>query len=216
MQSEEWITRWEQNQTGFHQQTVNPYLKKYWKRLKLEAGTPVFVPLCGKSRDMLWIRKQGHPVIGIELSELAIEQFFDELNRRPIISHVGQFKSYSIPDLTLLQGDFFNLEPEHLLNVSGIYDRAALIALPQPLRARYVQHLQDIVPAESANLLVTLEYPEHEMDGPPFSVGEDEVTSLFTPAKTIKRLEDADVLEENERFKERGLTSLREKVFLLS
>ncbi len=216
MQSDSWIERWQQNQIGFHQETINPYLKNAWKSLGVEPGATVFVPLCGKSRDMLWLRKQGHPIIGIEISELAITQFFDELNIQPTISHIGKFKSYSVHNLTLLQGDYFELTPDYLEGVAAIYDRAALIALPSDMRKAYVEHLYNLLPDHTRKLLITMEYPDGQMSGPPFCVFEDEVMSLYAQHANLARLEAHNVLEENIRFQDRGLTEMWEKVFALT
>ncbi len=86
MQHEFWHERWQQNQIGFHQQEVNPFLQGYWPSLKADPSDQVFVPLCGKSHDLLWLRAMGHHVVGVELSPLAVDSFFSENSLRANVS----------------------------------------------------------------------------------------------------------------------------------
>ena len=76
MKKEYWLDRWKREDIGFHQNIINPYLREHWQKLHLAQNSEVFVPLCGKSRDMLWLHEQGHKVLGVELSHLAAQAFF--------------------------------------------------------------------------------------------------------------------------------------------
>ena len=76
--NQHWLDRWHQNRIGFHEDSVNGYLKRHFSRFQLDPGACVFIPLCGKAHDIKWIADHGHEVIGIELSQLAIEAFFEE------------------------------------------------------------------------------------------------------------------------------------------
>lgn len=210
-----WLERWEQNQIGFHQNEINSHLQEYWPRLQLPAGSPVFVPLCGKSRDLLWLRAQGHPVLGVEVSPIAVRDFFNENRLTAQVSAQGKFDRWEADGLVVLRGDFFDLPPALLTAVTAVYDRASLIALPPDMRARYVHKLREILPPAFRMLLVTMEYDPGEMSGPPFAVSEAEVRSLYEPALTVERLRTHDVLSDSPRFRERGLTRLDEQVFLL-
>lgn len=182
-----WLERWKQDQIGFHQAEINQYLSEHWEPLGLAPEAPVFVPLCGKSLDMLWLREQGHPVLGVELSEKAVAAFFAENDIAAESRREGEFMLYSGGGLQLLTGDFFALRPENLHGVRAVYDRASLIALPPPMRAAYARHMASLLPAGAHILLITMEYPVGALDGPPFSVSEGEVRELFDGDFSVER-----------------------------
>lgn len=212
MEPEFWHKRWESNQIGFHEGQVNAYLARHYADLRLAPGETVFVPLCGKSVDLRWLADQGAHVLGVELSPIAVERFFAEQGLTPRTSKDGALTVWESGPIRLLCGDYFALTPAHIAGVHAVYDRAALIALPPEGRADYVAHLDRLLPGARRTLLVTLEYPQEQMQGPPFSVGEREVHSLFAGAR-IERLGIQDVLDDNPRFREKGLTSLLECVY---
>ena len=215
MNPEFWQERWQKNEIGFHQQEINAHLQDYWPRLGVAAGSQVFVPLCGKSRDLLWLRARGHTVLGVELSPIAVRDFFRENTLEPHSSRAGAFERCEADGLSILCGDFFNLTAEDLKGVAGVYDRASLIALPPDMRPRYAAHLSAILPKGAAILLVTMEYRQAEMNGPPFSVSEDEVRQMYEKRYDVTRLYTKDILAENPRFRERGLSALSEKIYQL-
>lgn len=210
-----WLQRWQQNLTGFHRSETNPHLPDYWSEPGVPAGGQVLVPLCGKSLDMLWLRSQGHRVLGVELSSLAVDAFFDENNLQAEHLVSGKFALCQSDELQVLCGDFFDLGQEQLVDVTAVYDRASLIALPSAMRIAFVEKLQALLPGSVSMLLITMEYDQRSMNGPPFSVSEDEVRSLFTDGWSIKKIHEKDILAEEPRFRERGLTFLTEKVYLL-
>ncbi|NOQ14569.1 MAG: thiopurine S-methyltransferase [Methyloprofundus sp.] len=216
MQADFWLERWGQNQIGFHEEEINSHLQKFWSDLKVPSGSKIFVPLCGKSSDMLWLLSQGYQVLGVELSPLAVKSFFAENNLEAQVTDCGAFQQWETEGLSILQGNFFDLASEDLLGCSACYDRASLIALPIEMRQQYVQHLRAIVPTINHTLLVTLEYDQGEMQGPPFSVTESEVRKLFSAVGNIECLFREDILEQNEQFKQRGLTGLTERAYWLS
>jgi thiopurine S-methyltransferase len=211
-----WIERWDRKQIGFHQTEINPYLQAHWASLGVTGGT-VLVPLCGKSLDMRWLHAQGHAVIGVEVSRQAVSEFFAEQQLEPHVTQGSRFESWQAPGYRLLCGDFFALEAADLYEVGAVFDRAALIALPQVLRQRYVDKLQATLPAQVHTLLVAMTYPQQQMNGPPFSVDETAVRSLYGSYK-VEKLQDEDILiqPENARFKERGLRQMSEQVYRLS
>ena len=211
-----WHDRWQKNAIGFHQEEINPQLQEFWPGLKLPPSSAVFVPLCGKSRDMLWLHERGHEVIGVEISAIAARDFFAENNLAPKVTTRGRFEHWECERLKILVGDFFELETSQLSEVTGIYDRASLIALPPVMRKRYAEHLATIVPKAAEILLVTLEYPEAQMQGPPFPVGEAEVRQLYEPRYRVAPLHAKDVLAENPKFREHGLSALTERVYRLT
>jgi thiopurine S-methyltransferase len=210
-----WHERWAQNQTGFHQDAVNPYLGRWLPALALAPDEPIFVPLCGKSHDMYWLRQQGHPVVGVELSPIATEAFFREHSLSPTRARRGTFEACEAEGIRVLCGDFFGLTRADLGPVRVVYDRAALIALPSDLRARYVRHLASLLEPDARMLLITLAYPQAQMDGPPFSVPDAEIRALYSDRYTVECAASEDVLAENARFRERGLTALRENIYLV-
>ena len=211
-----WRERWQRAEIGFHQQEFNPHLQQFWSQLELQPGQRVFVPLCGKSRDLLWLAGEGHPMTGVELSPLAVEAFFVENGLHPHRWREGVFEVWEADDIQILCGDFFALEPSHLASVAGVYDRAALIALPSALRERYVHHLCAILPTNARTLLVTLDYDPAAMTGPPFAVNADEVQALYAPTLNVALLHTRDALAVEARWRERGLAWARENVYRLT
>jgi thiopurine S-methyltransferase len=214
MEPEFWHQRWVSNQIGFHEGQVNAYLARHYAHLGLMLGQTVFVPLCGKSVDLRWLADQGARVVGVELSPIAVENFFAEQGLTPRTSKEGVFAVWESGPIRVLCGDYFALTPAHLAGTHAVYDRAALIALPPVQRAAYVAHLDRLLPGARRTLLVTLEYPQEQMQGPPFSVMEDEVRRLFAGAR-VERLGAQDVLADNPRFRDKGLTRLLECAYLL-
>lgn len=215
MEESFWQARWHSNQIGFHLDEVNPWLLRHWHALALPADAQVLVPLCGKSLDMLWLAQWGYRVLGVELAERAAVDFFAELGVTPQVAEEGALRRYSYERLEILQGDFFDLSAEQVAGCSAFYDRAALIALPPDLRADYAAHLQRLLPRQARGLLVTLEYPQAEMDGPPFAVMADEVHRHFGAQWQVAERERLDVLAENPKFLKRGVSHLDEVVFTL-
>lgn len=216
MKAEFWHERWELNQIGFHQDEFNNHLQAFWNELSVPAGSRIFVPLCGKSRDMLWLRAQGFLITGVELSPIAVSNFFTENDLNVTITQQGKLERWESDGLSILLGDFFNMTAEDVADCTAVFDRASLIALPPEMRLHYAEHFKRILPAHIRSLLVTLEYDQAEMNGPPFSVHEEEVRSYYEGAFTVECLFTASVLDESPGFRQRGLTRLDEKVYRLS
>ncbi|TAN65975.1 MAG: thiopurine S-methyltransferase [Methylobacter sp.] len=175
-----WLQCWRDRQTGFHQKAVNQLLAKFWPNLALARGSRVFVPLCGKSLDMIWLANQGHEVIGVELSPIAVRAFFRENNLRPSRRQVGKFTLWKHDRLSILCGDYFSLSEHDLGQIDTVYDRAALTALPEDLRQRYVAHLKLIV-QETTNifLLTTEDAEENQTPSQVLGVAE-EIKTLYS------------------------------------
>ncbi|MCU0974844.1 MAG: thiopurine S-methyltransferase [Steroidobacteraceae bacterium] len=211
-----WHERWEQGQIGFHQPDYHPALLAAWPTFALAPGSRVFVPLCGRSLDMAWLAARSHTVVGIELSPIAVEGFFEHEKLVPTREPCGALERWRAGRYELLCGDFFDLDREALGEVAGWYDRAALVALPPDLRRRYVERLAELLPAGARGLLVTVDYDQARMDGPPFSVPPVEVEGLYATAFDVEPLGRHDCLPENPRFRERGLASLFESTFRLT
>ncbi len=191
-----WHQRWQDDRIGFHQDAVSPMLAAHWDAAQVAPGARVFVPLCGKSLDMPWLVARGHTVLGVEISPIAVRDFLNALDAAPEIhrSHYGLHHVAGPYELIL--GDAFALDSGVLAGCTGVYDRAALIALPPELRRRYVSELYGALPAGCRGLLVSLEYPQAEKDGPPFSVDETEIRGVFEPEWQVDLLERRDILAE--------------------
>lgn len=215
MQADFWLTRWQKGETGFHQKTINPWLQKQQVALQLQPGDHVFVPLCGKAHDLRFLADSGYRVTGIELSPVAIADFFRE--QELDASHHGQdgYTVWTAGNIRLLCGDFFRLTPALLGKVDAVFDRAALIALPPDMRRDYAALMATLLPTGARTLLVGFDYPQEQMAGPPFSVPQAEIRALFGSHFDIAALGRHDILAQEPRFRERGLSSLTETCWLL-
>ncbi|WP_045834842.1 thiopurine S-methyltransferase [Hyphomicrobium sp. 99] len=210
-----WHERWQNREIGFHQQRIHSQLLRFWPKLGLPQQSAVFVPLAGKSRDMVWLATQGHRVIGVELSDVAVREFFEEGGQVPDRTSAGAFEISSAGPFELYCGDFFEMSSDVLKDVVAVYDRAALIALPPGMRAHYVETLARIVPREAIIFLIAIDYPEGEITGPPFAVSPDEVRRIYGGLFKIEVLDSRDGLAESENLRKRGVTRLEETAYLL-
>ena len=207
-----WQKRWADNQIGFHQAQVNPYLQQYWPTLQLAPGSRVLVPLCGKSLDLAWLAGQGYRVLGVELSRRAVEGFFREHGLEAEVRQQGAFEVWRSGDVALWCGDFFALRAEDVGDCVGLYDRAAVIALPLQMRARYMQALSAVLPASCRGLVVTLDYDQSLLAGPPFSVGDEELRQGFAGWQ-VDELAVVQMIGESPKFVKAGASSLLERVY---
>ena len=190
--SNEWLTRWREGRIGFHRQAEHPALVRYWPGLGVEAGTKVLVPLCGKSLDMRWLADQGHPVLGIELADEAIEQFLAEGEGEVSRYRGDGFEISRQGSVELWHGDFFHFHSQQAADLGAFYDRAALIALPPATRQRYAFHLAQLMLPGARGLLISLTRPPGDEAGPPFSVPAEEVEALFGANFEVVHLEDGE------------------------
>ena len=213
--NENWLRRWEQNNIGWHHVEFNQHLLNHWHTLFLPAGSLVLAPLCGKSRDMFWLAEQGYRIRGVELSRLAVETFFSEHHLKPSVQTTGAFERWSHDPYEIYCGDIFDLDQLDNHGVDAVYDRASLVALNPQQRERFAQMLMECMPQGVKILLVTLEYPQDEMEGPPYSVGETEVRRLFESRFSISLLHTLDLLSDTDRYGDRGVSRMLEKIYLL-
>ncbi|MDH4199540.1 MAG: thiopurine S-methyltransferase [Spirochaetia bacterium] len=180
METAFWHERWKQHQTGFHQKEVNSHLKNYWGQTDLPKSSAILVPLCGKSLDLLWLADQQYRVVGIELSEIAASEFCAENNFQAVPQNIeGGHLLQPAPLISFLCKDFFKVTRSETGKISGVYDRAALVALPPEMRKKYAAHLTALLDAGAKIFLVAFEYDQSKMQGPPFSVPENEILELF-------------------------------------
>jgi len=210
-----WHERWEKNQLGFHQPEANTLLSKYWLDLDVEPDSAVFVPLCGKSLDMHWLHDHGHPVVGVEISPVAIRDFFAEAGFDVEREADGALEAFRAPGFELYCGDLFDLEAASVSSVRACYDRGSLVALPPDIRKRYAEHLIRILPRRVTILMISVEYDQSKMSGPPHSVPPTEVEALFGSAFELEILWQSEWLEAGPMFKARGLDVRRDVVLRL-
>ena len=210
-----WLEFWANNETDWHSDVVTQELEKYLGLLKLESGDKVFVPLCGKSLDMIYMLNRGFSVIGVEVSEIGNKQFFHENGLDFTISQVGEFDLYSAKNIEIYCGDFFSLTSKHLCGVKAVFDRKSLIALDRNLRQKYVKHLNDIISLGVRILLITLHYPKHQMSGPPFSVDKSEVESLFSMAFNYQELKPFQDIENGLKLARSGVDYIENAAYCL-
>ncbi|MGL4473708.1 MAG: thiopurine S-methyltransferase [Shewanella sp.] len=211
-----WHERWHNRQIGFHQTEINPLLQRYWPRLALVGSAKVLVPLCGKSIDMLYLAELGHNVMGCELSEVAVTEFFTE-NQLDYTQHTqAQHQVISCDQIQLWQGDFFTLPTAVSHDCSAFYDRAAMIAMPETMRAAYAERLAMSVAANTQGLLITLDYPQAMLSGPPFAVSDAWLNTHLSPYFDIELLESSDALADNPKFIKNQVPWLTENAYLLT
>lgn len=192
MEADFWHERWENAQIGFHEGEVNRMLAAHLDALSVAPGSRVFLPLCGKTRDIAWLLAKGYRVVGAELSEIAVQQLFDGLPLVPKVMQTGPLKRYAAEGIDILVGDIFDLTAEVLGPVDAAFDRAALVALPEEMRGRYTSHIATVT-QRAPQLLVTFEYDQSVMNGPPFSLSQSEVEDRYGAHYDITLLADAEV-----------------------
>lgn len=210
-----WLDTWRAGRTGFHRSEVMPLLQQHWPSLQVAPGTRVLVPLAGKTLDMVWLAAQGLRVLGVELSPLAVQAFFAEHRLTPAQHRSAQGEHYVAGGIEIIQGDVFGLDADTLASCGAVYDRAALIALPAPMRERYARSVYARLPAGCRGLLITLDYPPDDMDGPPFPVPPAEVQRLLEPGWRVTALEHRDIHAHEPGLAARGVTALATDVFRL-
>lgn len=211
-----WLQLWRDKQIDFHQLRVNQYLARFWPGIDHPQGSRVFVPLCGKSLDMIWLAEQGHEVIGVELSPLAVKAFFKENRLRPVKRRMGDFTLWEHGRIRILCGDFFSLGKVDIGHIDTVYDRAALTALPEDIRKLYAAHLQRLMPETSDIFLLTIEDAE---DGAVLALAaevDEEVRSLYGDAFDIKLTHVERVFEPDPEAPDQPPQQAEYKVYRLS
>jgi thiopurine S-methyltransferase len=188
-----WHQKWEQNDVAFHEREANPLLVKYFDLLSLSQGSRVFLPLCGKTLAIHWLLSNGYRVAGSELSEIAVKQLFSELAIEPNITAIKEIRCYSADTIDIFVGDIFDLSRSVLGRVDAVYDRAALVALPETMRNRYAAHLMEIT-NRAPQLLICLDYEQSLLDGPPFSVADEEVHRHYQDSYDLTAIASVDVI----------------------
>ena len=220
MEREFWVERWELGQILFHQGEVNPGLRELWPTLEVQPAARVLVPLCGKSLDLLWLAQQGHPVLGVELSTIACEAFFEENNLEYTVTSESRAQVYSSPAtaehaaIEIHCGDFFELSTPDLQSCGALYDRGSLVALPPEMRRRYATKICSEAPPHFVQLILCVDYDQSEMSGPPHSVQREEIDDLYGAHFEIEeaRRQTVDLAP---RFRDKGVTAMQDVAYRL-
>ena len=207
--SEDWLGRWDQGRIGWHEAAGNEGLKSHWP--ELPDGSSVLVPLCGKAPDLLWLAQRGHVVVGVELSDVAVAAFFAEheleFDREPS-GLLDRYTAKNYP-ITVYCGDYFSFESAIF---DALYDRGALVALPQDQRLKYVEHTRQLLRVDATRLVITLEYDQQVVNGPPFSVLAGELAGYWDDLVRVG--EKSDIENCPPKFRKAGLTDILEVVWL--
>jgi thiopurine S-methyltransferase len=197
---------------GFHEEEGNSYLKQFLPQFDLNPGDHIFLPLCGKTVDMLWLANQGFTVSGVELSEVAVKAFFEESELDYKVESMEDFNCYYSDKIRLYHGNFIDLKTWQLSSCKLVYDRAAMVAIEPDIRHLYSQHMLRIIPDASAMLMILLEYDQNIVSGPPFSVTQSEVDSYYGQHFQLETLLHEEMIDKEPRWRERGLLSFKETV----
>uniref|UniRef100_A0A8D0B8H7 thiopurine S-methyltransferase n=1 Tax=Salvator merianae TaxID=96440 RepID=A0A8D0B8H7_SALMN len=220
MTQEEWLQMWQTKKIGFHNKDGHPLLKKYLDLfLNGRNGLNIFFPLCGKSVEMKWFADMGHHVVGVEISQSALEEFFTEQKlpfteeQVPGIPGAKLLKSTD-GNISLYCCSIFDLSSTTVGKFDGIWDRGALVALNPCDRPRYASLMFSLMNSGCRSLLVTCSYDPTKHKGPPFFVPDSEVKSLFGKHCDITYLEKIDGF--SERHKKWGIDFLWEMIYMLT
>lgn len=206
-----WINKWENAEIGFHQETFHPALVKYFPKLELDSL--VLVPLCGKTKDILWLTGQGYRVLGVELVESAVIEFFKENELQYRCEQRGDFSHYFSDELPIqiIAGDFFKLNNAEIERCDALYDRAALVALPVDMRTAYAQQCLSLLKPEAKIFLINFSYDQTAMQGPPFSISKAEIQTLWQGR--LNMIDSFNLLQTESKFKDRGLAYMDEQTW---
>jgi thiopurine S-methyltransferase len=211
-----WLKKWQLNDIAFHESHINPDLINYLPSLNLNAGDGVLVPLCGKTKDMLWLAEQGLNVVGVELSNIACNDFFAELNVIPNITEQENFTKYEYNNITLFCGDLFSLSSHDFPTIQAVYDCKALIALSSDMRKKYLHHLVSCLGTQIKFLLLTIE-TTCIITPPPYLVDSNEVNLLYGfYFNSVARVKCETVFDIPENFRKKGYTDMTESVYIIS
>lgn len=211
-----WHRRWQKNEIGFHMTEPHHFLQQFFPLLQTQPTDSVFVPLCGKSPDLVWLREEGLKVVGIELSRTAIMAFFNENDLPGHWTDEAVLPFCSAEGYKLYCGDFFDLTATEVSGINAYYDRGALVALPPEMRVRYVAHMAALMPPGGRVLLISYSYNQSETKGPPFSVPQQELEILFSESFRVEILSEEDALRSHQGLAARGVTKLMEYAVLLT
>ena len=207
--NDDWLQRWQIGRIGWHEAEGNKSLRRHWDA----SGKRVLVPLCGKSKDLLWLAREGNEVVGVELSEIAAKAFFEE-NGIAYSREEGELPAYVAEDgrITIYCGDYFDFSlGDDVAEFDAYYDRGALVAVLPDMRESYVRHSRSLLSADAFKLIITVEYDQSVADGPPFSVPEQTMLALWPELWRIDAYDDTENCPP--KFRDAGLAMMLEVVW---
>lgn len=182
-----WEGRWASGQIGFHRLEPNSLLRDHISFY--EGRKRVYVPLCGKSLDLVYLREQGHEVIGSEFVPLAIEQFFQELGEKPKVVKRGDLRVHSVDGISIVEGDAFQMDATHFGGAAdAVFDRGSLVAIDPRSRNKFADAFLRVLAPQGRIGSVVFEYDQSKIDGPPWSVGHNDMEALFGDRGSVRLL----------------------------
>ena len=216
MEHADWLERWRERRTPFHMDRINPWLVRFAQRLDLGAQRRVLVPLCGKSLDLQYLARQGGSITGVDLAEEALRQFLEGQQREAVCQVRGDAIFLLAEPFTLVAADILTLTPEQIGRFDAIWDRAALVALPQASHAPYIRTLMSVLQPGGRILMVGMEYDTALMDGPPFSVSAQEIRELLGEVGQVELLARQEVDPDEPIRLHHDLPWVKESVYLIT
>lgn len=216
---EDWSNRWREGRAGWNLDGVHKMLAKHFEKVvNGRTDLKIFVPLCGKAKDMKWMFDQGHRIVGVEYDEQVVRELFVENGLElDKVKEMGGLKLFSSLDgrFKVYQGDFFLFKSEYESEpMNGIWDRGSLVAVNVADREKYASIILSVMAPDCRYLLDTLEYDVSEYVGVPHCVTDQDIHGLYHSKCDIERLERRDALVE--RWKKQGLTKFDEKADLIT
>ncbi|XP_019729224.1 probable thiopurine S-methyltransferase [Hippocampus comes] len=216
----EWEQRWEENRIGFHNPRVHKMLESHIdKVLAGRTGVRFFFPLCGKAVDMKWLADMGHSVVGVEIAEKAIQQFFMENNLTyseepvPAMPGVKVFRN-SEKNISVYNCDLYNVSSSVVGQFGAIWDRGSLVAINPRDREKYASLIMSLMAQDCKYLLSTLMYNPELYKGPPFVVPGEQIPGLFGKQCNVELLLSQNVIED--RHLAWGIDYLIEQLYLIT
>ncbi|RDD42373.1 Thiopurine S-methyltransferase [Trichoplax sp. H2] len=197
---QDWSQRWQNQTTKWHVEEANHHLVENYETHLQDKDNPhssIFVPLCGKSLDMIWLAQKGHQVVGVEVVEQPCHDFFQENKIEYKVQNLqgveGKVLTSQVTEMniTIYNCDYFALTPKLLgYRFDSVWDRAAFVAINPDLRCDYAKHLASLMAPSGRGLLVSLNYDINERihPGPPFCTPDALVQSVFSPLALVQKL----------------------------
>lgn len=212
MEATFWFDSWEKGgfYTSFHRHDIHPYVLKYLTPNELRNKT-VLVPLCGKSVDMMYLGAFAEKVIGVEIVEKAILEFFQD---NKLSYTQPDDETYVSGNITILRKDFMALTPDEIGPVDWVYDRASLVALPMSMREEYLYAIDRLTDIGTQSLVITLEYFPL-LPSAPFSISAQEVDTYYGAGHFIQ-LAESPLLMQHGMVRRWKLEFLYEHGFILT
>lgn len=184
-----WLDAWNRGLTPWSDPGINQYLRDNLAKLRLTTGCTILVPMCGDSADMVWLAEQGHNVVGIDISHLAIESFFSQATIA--YNKIGNvYTSKNTPlNITIINENIFNTELLSTFSFDAIYDKGALVTVPHKHKPKYILRMHKLAPRAKI-LLITAYYRQAPGYGaPPFLESVESVQSLYREHYSFSLLE---------------------------